>query len=237
MFALKNFPYTQKYKRKKDRWDRIKGFLLMVFLILAIPLVSLFLDKQTESQTQASPSTSLIVSSPVTSTHVGDRISVAVTLIPYKTTVSLIKLVLAYDKTALSIAEPFSINILDFPVTLVSPDYTHCTGDTCYVSLTISTGDSLQNAITQRTAVGTILFTALSPTPQTRIVVDNATQVLSEKNGTNILTKTTPFILAIAKTTQSTKATQSNCYYQTVCLSCPVKGSVRALVAAKNLFV
>lgn len=184
-----------------------KKFLLLglVGVMLAvIPLTVYFLQKQQETRSSATASSSLFFSPASTESSpirkaANETFSIDLMVDPGTNFVSLVKLDLSYDPAFLATADAGLVpNQTAFPAVLEGPVYNN--GN---ILVTVQVGADTSRVITKPTKVATLTFKALTTTsPSTQIRFGNQTQVLStnktqDSPGENVLSTSTPATIAI----------------------------------------
>lgn len=165
-----------------------KKILLLGFIavmLVAIPLSVYVAQKQQQTKTQASVSTSLSFNPPKKDvTKVGEIISFDIMLDPDPgagnppNQVSFAKLIINYDPLKLAIVDLGLVPTTAFPTVLEEPAYSSGS-----VSVTLSIGSDPTKAIQTKTKIAAISFKTLTVTDGTKIVFATGTQVLSVASG------------------------------------------------------
>ena len=206
----------------------IIGFILV--LLIAVPIVAFFLiNQKTETQSHASPASSLLFEQLTDPAVVGQPYKVTIDVNPStngtSNSVSFVKFTVSYDGSKLkadnssfAASDAFGV-ILEGPTnSCTPPDNTACT-----ITATLSIGANPANAVSSQTAIGTITFTPLAPTDANAPVkldfVTGQNQILSlattDQPAENVFTRGIPTnitVLSVADasgTPVPTTATQS----------------------------
>lgn len=205
-----------KYTRRRRRiflqpFVNVKtlGILATLLVLLAIPVTISLIRQPTETQSNATASTSLSFSTPNIQAHVGDQISADIIMIPGNNLVSFVNLVIGYDSSVVTPAQNgFIPNTQAFPTTLDGPTYNTCSGIQCTMSISLSVGNDPLKAINAQTTVATVNFVAVGPATGSQLTFDSKTQILSvaksdTANG-NVLSTATPASLTVSGNTTFT---------------------------------
>lgn len=174
---------------------KILLFVLILALLITIPII-IFIISQQKSKTTVTPSSTLTFVPATQSANAGDDVSVDISMDPGSNSVSMVKLLVAYDATKLATTEAgFTSNTSSFPSIVEGPTY----GDgTIAVTLAIGANSP---SIQTTTKVATITFKALEPTDTTptQLTFDTQTQVLSSNaTAQNVLSSASPATVNIA---------------------------------------
>lgn len=190
----------------------IIGFI--VALIIAIPATILVLKQQTQTQSKATPATTLsfsTLSNPVT---VGQNFSMDIIMNPGSNQVSFVTLSLQYDGSKIKrLSNGIVPNATAFPTTLEGPIYDQCSGNNCTMAITISVGADPTKVITATTTIATVNFQAIATTngTPTQITFGQATKVLSigpsDQPSENVLSSSTPGQVTIVDNSPSVTVT------------------------------
>ena len=166
-----------------SNWKRWLLIGFIVFLLAAIPAAVFLVKTTTNTQSHATPATTLTFTPPSASAspisaNVGDTIPLTLNIDPGTNLVTSVKVYIQYDPTKLSASNTsFTVNNSAFPVTVDGPNYSPGS-----ISLSVSIGADYTKAIQSPTSVGTLTFTALSPTDPnnpTQVSVTTQSQVFS----------------------------------------------------------
>lgn len=175
------------------------GFFLV--LLIAVPIAFYFISQQT-TKISTEKATILSLSPTTQNTTVDSVVTFDINVDPSgKNQVSFLKLLLSFDATKLATTEagltvsPWTTSegTSVTPVVISGPTYAEGT-----IEVTISTGESPENAIQTLTKIATVEFRAIAPTdPGTpsSVIFGNQTQVLSagaldEGEAANVLLST-----------------------------------------------
>lgn len=187
-------------------FNRNKLFLgLFALVAISIPLTLSLLNKNQETRSRATASTTLALT-PESSTsapiqaNVGDTVSLDMMVNPGTNLVTFIKYQISYDATKLTpvSADPFTVNTTSFPTKVEGPILS-----TGQIAQSISVGSDPTKAIQTTTKVGTLNFKAIASTSGTPTVVSftSVTQALSAGSGDqaaeNVISTTIPANIAI----------------------------------------
>lgn len=185
------------------------GFVLV--LLTVIPITVYFLQRQQEVRIRAEKATNLSFSPTSSQTspiqkNVGQTFDLDVMMNPGNNQVIATKLVITYDDTKLATVSgtcgtSLCHNQNAFPSVLEGPIYTARSGSNpASVIITMTVGIDITKAIQTTTKIATITFRALSQTPTTEVAFDTTrTNVTSTSDPeANVLSTTTPAVLAIA---------------------------------------
>lgn len=182
----------------------IIGFILV--LLIAVPVVAFFLiNQKTETQSHASPASSLLFEQLTDPAVVGQPYKVTIDVNPSNSTngtsnsVSFVKFTVSYDGSKLkadnnsfAASDAFGV-ILEGPTnSCTPPENTACT-----ITATLSIGADPTKAVSSQTPVGTITFTPIAPTdanaPVSLDFVTQQNQILSlatsDQPAENVFTK------------------------------------------------
>jgi len=173
-----------------------------VVLLIAIPLMFFLLKQQKNVTTTATAATVVSLSPSSSTVNTGDLVNLDINVDPRGVNkVSFIKLVLNYDATKLATLDAgFTVSSWTLadgtqftPSILQGPTY-----DSGTITVTVSTGQSPQDAIQKLTKIGTLSLTAIgaTQTTSTQVTFASSTQVLSigssDQFSQNILASTDP---------------------------------------------
>lgn len=193
---------------------------VIVILLIAIPLTLYLLQQQQEVRSHAQAASTLSfapdssTSAPIQA-KVNDPVDLDLYVDPSSNLVSIVRLEIQYDSTKLATIsgtspKAFENNATAFPSILEGPVYKDGK-----VDVTLSIGSDPTKAISVKTKIGTIHFTALSTTttPTQVIYSTTETKVLSlagpgtgssDQASENVLSSTTPAIVDIVGPTEPT---------------------------------
>lgn len=183
------------------------GFILV--LLIAAPIVAyLLINQNTNNQSHANPSSSLLFEDITTPVVVGQAFKAIVDVNPSSSgtsnSVSFVKVTVSYDGSKLKTDNGSLVPSAAFPVTLEGPTNT-CSGTSCTITATLSIGPDPTKAVTSQTAVATITFTPLAATdanaPITLNFVTGQNQILSlastDQPAENVFTQGIPASITI----------------------------------------
>jgi hypothetical protein len=196
---------------------RVLIILIIALLIIAIPGTIFFLKTQTQTQSKATPATTLAFSTLSQPATTGNTFDLDVNMNPGTNQVDFVTLTIAYDGSKVKKGgNGIVVNTTAFPTTLEGPIYDQCSGTSCTMSITVSVGADPTKVITTPTKVATVTFQALASTAgaTTQISFGSTTKVLSigpsDQPSENVLSSTSPANVTIADaggTTPTTAAT------------------------------
>lgn len=138
--------------------------IVITILLIAIPLTVYFLGKQQQTQTKATPNTSLslILTNPSQTVTVGSDFGVDININPGSNQVSYVKVTINFDDTKLATSGAGFEPSASFPTTLEGPVFT---SNTFTVGLSI--GADYTKAVQTPGKVGKLTFRAKAPTTGT----------------------------------------------------------------------
>ncbi|HSW97360.1 MAG TPA: hypothetical protein VLF89_06050 [Candidatus Saccharimonadales bacterium] len=182
----------------------IKIFIgvISLLLIVVVPLSVYFGNQQAQLNSNAAASTTLAFSQSNVQVTTGSPISVDVTMNPGNNAVSLIQLVVTYDSSTITpnTTTGFQPNTTALPVVLDGPTYGTCNGNQCTMSISLSIGNNVTQAITTQTTVAKLNFLPVKD-GTTQIAIDSTTQVFSiaaaDQANENVLSTTTSSLITI----------------------------------------
>lgn len=191
---------------KKRRNLFFAGALVVALLIGLSVLISIS-NKEQETRSRASASTTLGFQPPSTSATpiqkvVGETVTLDVMISPGNNVVSFVKLEMLYDPTKFEpFGSTFIVNTDAFPQTLEGP----ISSSGSYL-ISLSVGPDPTRAISVPVKVGTLTLTAKTPTGASvpSVTFGNQSQVLSiaasNEASENVLSSTTPAFVSVAAT-------------------------------------
>lgn len=179
-------------------FDR-KRFLIfgfVVVLLLVVPLTVYILQKQQETRSRATASTTLDMSPAAVSTNVGKTFDLNVMMNPGSNQVIASTLIITYDPTKLATL-PASLvpNATVFPSILEGPVYSNGKA-----SITLTVGVDVTKAIQTSSKVATISFKAIGETngTPTEVRLSTDTNITSTSDPEiNVLSTTKPALITI----------------------------------------
>lgn len=199
------------HKKKKTFTSKLSSTPIKIFigiiaivLIIIVPLTVYYSNQQANLNSKAAASTTLAFSQSAIQANPGSPVSTSITMNPGSNAVSLIQLVLTYDSSMITPdpATGFQPNTNAFPTVLDGPTYGTCNGTLCTMSISLSIGNNVINAITQPTAIATLNFQAVKQ-GTTQIAIDPATQIYSiapaDQANENVLSSSTPTTITIGQ--------------------------------------
>jgi hypothetical protein len=185
-------------------WNIIRhkylGVSATVAMLLLLPIIVVATQRPTVT-TGIAEGTSIVSFSPLTSAEspievrAGDSFFINVLLDPEDNIISLVKLDVSYDPEKLKFdnTNPVNINENIFPDILDGPNY-----GTDSMEVTLSVGSDLSNALSTRTRVVTLNFTALESITDTETLIRFGTEnmaspvEINDLSGENVLSTTSP---------------------------------------------
>jgi hypothetical protein len=183
--------------------------IVAILLIIIVPLSVYLGNKQTQLNSNAAASTTLAFSQPAIQVAAGSPISTTITMNPGSNAVSLIQLVITYDSSMVTPNQTtgFQPNTTAFPTVLDGPTYGTCNGTQCTMSISLSIGNNVTQAITQATTIGTVNFQPVKE-GTTQLFFDPTTQIFSiaaaDQANENVLSTSTPTTITIGQASAST---------------------------------
>lgn len=198
-------------KHNKNGWLLLIGFLAITAIIFSV----WFLQKRTQPNSKAAPSTTLVFAPQTKNASTGEDVSADIIVNPGQNQVSLVKIKLNYDGSKLqasSSASSIVVNQSAFPQTLVTP-FTECNGTQCSITATFSIGQSPTNAIQASTTLATVHFLVMpNAEGTTQVTFDQETTAYSigtaDQASEKVLSSTSPLTINIGNVCHMN---QSNC--------------------------
>ncbi|HSW89189.1 MAG TPA: cohesin domain-containing protein [Candidatus Saccharimonadales bacterium] len=183
--------------------------IIALLLIIVVPLSVYLGNQQTQLNSNAAASTTLSFSQSAIQVAAGSPISASITMNPGSNAVSLIQLVITYDSSMVTpnATTGFQPNATAFPTILDGPTYGNCNGNQCTMSISMSIGNNVTQAITQSTTIGTVNFQPVKE-GTTQLFFDPTTQIFSiaaaDQANENVLSSSTPTTITIGQASATT---------------------------------
>ncbi len=175
---------------------RLLLFGFIVVLLLVVPLTVYILQKQQQTRSQATASTTLELTPASVATNVGKTFDLQVMMNPGTNQVIASTLIITYDPTKLATqASSLVPNDLVFPSILEGPVYTNGKA-----SITVTVGVDVTKAIQQPTKIATVTFHAIAETggTPTEVGFSKDTNITSTSDPEiNVLSTTKPALITI----------------------------------------